>query len=327
LKSADWLDPWLDEEKISLGQHWTTIIEDALDAADCVIIFLSKNSIQKEGFLQRELNYAWEVSLKKPKEVIFLIPFRLDDCEVPRDLRARQWGDYFGEKKEKTYDVLLRSLKERYDQILLIEAKKRVDYEKQPDKQIVITQDKKPSHESIIDTTNKKNSPRSGLLPDFRVRQRDYLLEISRALTQELDLEKLLARTLRVSIEMLAGQAGVIILRQPEGWNISASHGVATAFLDYLKPLLAEENVRELEVAELNRMLKELTYTASKGLLNGTNLPLVIQEQVIGVIFVLRNYQDLFTPNDRSLLQSFSDQAAIAIKNANLFKDATANKD
>ena len=35
------------------------------------------------------------------------------------------------------------------------------------------------------------------MLPDFRVRQRDYLLEISRALTQELDLEKLLARILR----------------------------------------------------------------------------------------------------------------------------------
>ena len=32
------------------------------------------------------------------------------------------------------------------------------------------------------------------MLPDFRVRQRDYLLEIARAITQELDLEKLLAR-------------------------------------------------------------------------------------------------------------------------------------
>ena len=32
------------------------------------------------------------------------------------------------------------------------------------------------------------------MLPDFRVRQRDYLLEIARLLTQELDLEKLLER-------------------------------------------------------------------------------------------------------------------------------------
>ena len=34
------------------------------------------------------------------------------------------------------------------------------------------------------------------MLPDFRVHQRDYLLEIVRLLTEELDLEKLLARIL-----------------------------------------------------------------------------------------------------------------------------------
>ena len=51
------------------------------------------------------------------------------------------------------------------------------------------------------------------MLPDFRVRQRDYLLEIARLLTQELDLAKLLQRILRVSIEMLAGQAGLIAVK------------------------------------------------------------------------------------------------------------------
>ena len=56
------------------------------------------------------------------------------------------------------------------------------------------------------------------LLPDFRVRQRDYLLEISRAITQELDLDKLLARILSISIEMLAGQAGSDCLARAAGW-------------------------------------------------------------------------------------------------------------
>jgi len=45
------------------------------------------------------------------------------------------------------------------------------------------------------------------MLPDFRVRQRDYLLEIACVLTQELDLDKLLARILHLSIETLARQA------------------------------------------------------------------------------------------------------------------------
>jgi K+-sensing histidine kinase KdpD len=163
------------------------------------------------------------------------------------------------------------------------------------------------------------------MLPDFRVRQRDYLLEISRALTQELDLEKLLARILRIAIEMLAGQAGLITLKE-EGWRVAAVHGIASQFLSYLTPLLAEENVRELNVNELNRMLKELTYTASMGLLNGTALPLAAHGQVIGVIFIFRSYQDLFTPNDRIILQSFADQAAIAVFNARLYGQVAYEK-
>jgi len=164
------------------------------------------------------------------------------------------------------------------------------------------------------------------MLPDFRVRQRDYLLEISRALTQELDREKLLARILKIAIEMLAGQAGLIALKQAEGWRVAAAHGIAPAFLSYLTPLLAEEKVAELDVSELNRMLKELTYTASQGLLNGTALPLAAHGHVIGVIFIFRNYPDLFTHNDRVLLQSFAHQAAIAVHNAQLYGQVSYEK-
>ncbi|MEI2822083.1 MAG: toll/interleukin-1 receptor domain-containing protein [Chitinophagaceae bacterium] len=64
LKLEDWIDPWLDEEKLTLGQHWAVAIEEALDEADIVIIFLSRNSVEKEGFVQRELNYSWELSLE-----------------------------------------------------------------------------------------------------------------------------------------------------------------------------------------------------------------------------------------------------------------------
>ncbi|MDI6768314.1 MAG: ATP-binding protein [Anaerolineales bacterium] len=164
------------------------------------------------------------------------------------------------------------------------------------------------------------------MLPDFRVRQRDYLLEIARAITQELDLDKLLARILRISIEMLAGQAGIIALKESAGWRVAAAHGIPPAFLHYLEPLLAEEKVRELNVAELNRMLKELAYTASMGLLNGVGLPLVAHGQVIGVTFIFRGYPDVFSVNDKLLLQSFADQAAIAVFNAQLYTQVSYEK-
>jgi len=40
------------------------------------------------------------------------------------------------------------------------------------------------------------------MLPDFRVRQRDYLLEISRALTEELDLDRVLDRIVKLAAEL-----------------------------------------------------------------------------------------------------------------------------
>jgi PAS domain S-box-containing protein len=164
------------------------------------------------------------------------------------------------------------------------------------------------------------------MLPDFRVRQRDYLLEISRALTQELDLDKLLARILRISIEMLAGQAGILALKETNGWRVASAHGIPPAFLSYLQPLLAEEKASELNLVELNRMLKDLAYTASMGLLNGVGIPLAANGQVIGVIFIFRSYPDLFSTNDKLLLQSFADQAAIAVFNAQLYKQITYEK-
>ena len=164
------------------------------------------------------------------------------------------------------------------------------------------------------------------MLPDFRVRQRDYLLEIARAITQELNLDKLLARILRISIEMLAGQAGIIAFKESGVWRVAVAQGIPPAFLSYLEPLLAEEKVAELNVTELNRMLKELAYTASMGLLNGVGLPLIAHGQVIGVIFIFRSYPDVFSLNDKLLLQSFADQAAIAIFNAQLYTQVNYEK-
>jgi signal transduction histidine kinase len=164
------------------------------------------------------------------------------------------------------------------------------------------------------------------MLPDFRVRQRDYLLEITRLITQELDLEKVMARILRVSIEMLAGQAGLIAFKEERGWRVAAAQGIPPALLHYLEPLLAEEKVSEFNVSELNRMLKELAYTASMGLLNGVGLPLIAHTQVIGVIFIFRNYPDLFSANDKTLLRSFADQAAIAVFNARLYGQVSYEK-
>jgi PAS domain S-box-containing protein len=169
------------------------------------------------------------------------------------------------------------------------------------------------------------------MLPDFRVRQRDYLLEISRALTQDLELNSLLARILDISLEMLVGQAGLIALRSDVGgWLVEVSHGLSPTFLRLIKPYLAKipdyEDPRSTELPEVNRWLRDITETTSMGLLTGVGLPLLTRQKLVGMIFIFRSSPGIFSTNDVSLLRSFADQAAIAIQNAQLYQQINREK-
>ena len=163
------------------------------------------------------------------------------------------------------------------------------------------------------------------MLPDFRVRQRDYLLEIARSMTQELNLDKLLERILHLAASIVAGQAGIVILRDEIGiWRVAASYGINTAFLRYFDPLLAQvpnhQDPARFELPEINRLLRDLTHSVGLGLLSGVWLPMNTGGRVVGVIFVFRTHSGQFSSNDRVLLQSFADQAAIAVANAQLYR-------
>jgi formylglycine-generating enzyme required for sulfatase activity len=117
LKSESWLDPWLDEEKLLPGQDFRERIEEAVESSDIVIICLSNNSVNKDGFIQRELKYAKDIALEKTEETIFLIPIRFEDCNVPRGLKHYHWVDYFGKRKDEGYFSLLKSLRVKHAQL------------------------------------------------------------------------------------------------------------------------------------------------------------------------------------------------------------------
>ncbi|HEY47694.1 MAG TPA: PAS domain S-box protein [Anaerolineae bacterium] len=169
------------------------------------------------------------------------------------------------------------------------------------------------------------------VLPDFRIRQRDYLLEISRAITEELELNRVLTRIVRVSAELLAGHAGLITLRDEQGgWRIASSYGINPEFLKNLNPLLADipdhGDPARFALPEINRRLQRITKAASMGILTGVGLPMIAQGEVLGVIFVFRSYRGRFSTEDRNLLQAFASQAAIAVHNARLYTEITRQK-
>ncbi len=116
LMEENWINTWQDEKNLLPGQDWRLNILDAVDTSDIVIICLSNSSVNKEGYVQKELRYAQEIALEKPEGTTFLIPLRLEECEVPRGLRFYQWVDYFDDRKDDSYKALVASLKLRYEQ-------------------------------------------------------------------------------------------------------------------------------------------------------------------------------------------------------------------
>jgi hypothetical protein len=106
----DGLDPWLDEEKLLPGQPWAEQIEEAVRKSDVVVICLSNNAVTREGFVQKEIRQAIDVAEEKPEDTIFLIPLRLEACNVPRRLSHLQWVDHF---EHLGYERLLNALELR----------------------------------------------------------------------------------------------------------------------------------------------------------------------------------------------------------------------
>lgn len=162
------------------------------------------------------------------------------------------------------------------------------------------------------------------LLPDYRVRQRDYLLEISRAMTSQLTLDGVLRLIIGAAVSMLAGDVGLIALREDEKtFRTRATIGVAPEHLTLFDPLLEDitaADQRGLNYNELDRKMRRVARSLDIRLRQVVALPMVIMNQAVGVIFVFRTYQGDSNANDLSVLQSFADQAAIAVQNAGLYQ-------
>jgi hypothetical protein len=107
LAAEGWINPWIDEKNIILGQDWDLKIQKELEFADAVIVFISETAMKKDGYVQKELRLIYDIALYKPEDTIFIAPLRLEECQPPYRFRLWQWGDYFGEKKDETYSELI----------------------------------------------------------------------------------------------------------------------------------------------------------------------------------------------------------------------------
>jgi hypothetical protein len=139
---ADGFDPWLDEEDLLPGQDWRQEILRAVRAADVVLVCLSRNSIGRSGYTQKEIKLALDVADEQPEGSIVVIPVRLEECNIPDRLHNLHGVNLF---EEQGYERLVRALYYRANQLGIDNSRNQTDPSvDRPDIQVEVPQPRIP---------------------------------------------------------------------------------------------------------------------------------------------------------------------------------------
>jgi hypothetical protein len=105
----DGANTWLDQEKILPGQDWQLEIRKAIHGSDMIVVCLSRQFNKQGGYRHEELKLALERANTLSDGRIFIIPARLERCDLPEPLRRWQRVDLF---EAQGYKKLLRALRQ-----------------------------------------------------------------------------------------------------------------------------------------------------------------------------------------------------------------------
>lgn len=84
------LEPWMDKpppphltKGLVPGENWRARLEAEIRGAKRAILLLSKTSVAKVGYVQREFRLALDVMNVMPPNARFAVPLMIDDCAPP----------------------------------------------------------------------------------------------------------------------------------------------------------------------------------------------------------------------------------------------------
>ena len=114
--------PWLDKFDLIAGQNWSEEISKAIRNSNVFIACLSKQSVQKQGYLQKELRLALSIYAEKTPGTIYFIPVKLNECDLP-DLQISELGIKMSDIhwlelwQEDGFERLLKAIQQALDKI------------------------------------------------------------------------------------------------------------------------------------------------------------------------------------------------------------------
>jgi queuine/archaeosine tRNA-ribosyltransferase len=89
------LRPWIDKRSLKPGDAWEKRIRAAIRDSEYVLVLLTKRSVNRRGFLQKEIKEALDIQDEQLDTDRFAIPVRLEPCAIPERLAHIQSADLY----------------------------------------------------------------------------------------------------------------------------------------------------------------------------------------------------------------------------------------
>ncbi|MBR8831877.1 MAG: Serine/threonine-protein kinase PknD [Chroococcopsis gigantea SAG 12.99] len=167
------------------------------------------------------------------------------------------------------------------------------------------------------------------------------VMKASQVISGEIVLEKLLRQLMKTVLENAGARQGLLILQQGQNWQIQAQGSVDPLSIQVLEkiPVVLEQYNSLMSISIINYVMhsqnsvilpdassegdfKNDRYVMESNAKSILCLPLLNQGQLIGLLYLENNLiVGAFTPKHLEVLNLLSSQAAISIRNAQLYED------
>lgn len=165
-----------------------------------------------------------------------------------------------------------------------------------------------------------------------RLREREYIFAVGRALMNETEVNEVFRVILHAVTDLVASKVGVVIMAEPddETFRVAATYGVPANVIERFSSLVqgvpySQGRVRDA-LNEVRDAVKDMARETDETLLKSLGLPMYSGDAIIGAIFVFHAHKYSVTDGLARFLQSFATWAAIAVKNARLYEANVAEK-
>ncbi len=90
------LNPWIDKEGIRGGDQWDQLLEKQIRGVDYFLVVQSRamaDKAKQKSYVNKEVKLALEEQLKFPDQIAFILPVKIEECELREELMSVQCTD------------------------------------------------------------------------------------------------------------------------------------------------------------------------------------------------------------------------------------------